>query len=1033
MSEFDTFNDGAFQLKQEGEKISLSFKRGVPTTGQGTVQWNIPTPSQGCSSNSQGVYSGILILLSTTPLDASNIPVDSTTYYADPTANFDLHVGDRIGNALVVGALYECEKKGTETTFTTSLVISDLQPNTPYYIGGYAVDCQFRYHKEGIRAYSDKYGSKDNSDISAKQVIAISSDRSSCILPTDGTGLTAGITYQFDVIVDDTYPNKTNVKTAQIAIDGIDAGTYQQLLDRINNQLKLIDNPLQSPIAPNTGALYWNNATQKLYQFNGTTHSELSVIVKSTDPIIVVTNEYWFNTETTMLYQWDTIIPSAWNDVDYISTSYDPTNPVDNAIWFDQTTARMWNGVSWCDLITIVSADDPDACLIPTADAYWFDEANSVLYGWNTFNQRWEEKSAISWTEAPNQLLVGTYWFDLNTNHLFEAVAGSPVWSDITIPTYIQETTPIGPSDQALWYTPSTEELQQWNNATSEWVALPVLVWAGDPSDVTSCELWWRTTDGSLFIWDNVNSEWDAITNFTISIYDPIQVIPLDPNTIWYNPTTTQLNQYDGGAWVLMEYINKATDPTIPATNDVWLNTSSNSWNVWGTPTVGQWNEFDPIDSVSDPTSLATGTYWYDTSLNTLSVRNGISWISVMISTSPLTPQRETKWYDSTNDVLYQWSGSSWEEATPVAFAYFNSCGITFETTQKGSNTIILIPGPDGFTSGVCYGTGYADKSDAGLLAPSSSCVYSGGNGTVTYQARTIPTSVFLWGNVSPLAEIRYPQGGADGKLGTPSYDVIGVGTDGTPDERRELINSVRYQLGYPTVEVELTQTQLDTAVQKALETFRQNSSMAYKRGFYFLDIKPQQQHYQLTNRTIGYHKIVNISSAHRFTSAFLSTAHGGGVYGQVVLQHLYNMGTYDLTSYHLISQYVEQLEHLFATRLVYSWDENSRLLSFFQSFTRNERVLLDCSTERTEQDLLTDRYIKSWLEKFALAESMMMLAQIRGKYASLPGAGGGISLNASDLMATAENYKTDLMAQLEDYVVQGPEDFGMGSTFIIG
>jgi len=188
-----------------------------------------------------------------------------------------------------------------------------------------------------------------------------------------------------------------------------------------------------------------------------------------------------------------------------------------------------------------------------------------------------------------------------------------------------------------------------------------------------------------------------------------------------------------------------------------------------------------------------------------------------------------------------------------------------------------------------------------------------------------------------------------------------------------------------------------------------------------------------MTNKQIGYNKIVNITAAHRFTSAFLSTAHGGGVYGQVVLQHLYNMGTYDLTSFHLVSQYVEQLQDLFATRLVYNWNETTRELGFYQSFTSPERVLLDCSIERTEQDLMTDRYAKTWIERYALAESMTMLARIRGKYGSLPGAGGGVSLDAADLMATAEIYRQDLMAQLDDFIVQDMEGVGMHSSFIFG
>lgn len=144
-------------------------------------------------------------------------------------------------------------------------------------------------------------------------------------------------------------------------------------------------------------------------------------------------------------------------------------------------------------------------------------------------------------------------------------------------------------------------------------------------------------------------------------------------------------------------------------------------------------------------------------------------------------------------------------------------------------------------------------------------------------------------------------------------------------------------------------------------------------------------------------------------------------------------MGTYDLTSYFLVSQYVEQMEHLFSTRIVYNWEETRRLLQIHQSFFRNEPILLDCAVERTEQDILKDRWAKNWVEGWALMESRTILAEIRGKYASLPGAGGGVSLNASDLMAKASEQRADLLQQIDDYAADTPENWGWNTQFTIG
>ena len=202
---------------------------------------------------------------------------------------------------------------------------------------------------------------------------------------------------------------------------------------------------------------------------------------------------------------------------------------------------------------------------------------------------------------------------------------------------------------------------------------------------------------------------------------------------------------------------------------------------------------------------------------------------------------------------------------------------------------------------------------------------------------------------------------------------------------------------------------------------------------YFFLGASVNVQNYKLTNERVGFNRIVNVMGIWRITSAFLSTVHAAGVFGQTILQHLYHMGTYDLVSYHLISDYIEQLEQLFATRITYTFDEASRELFMFTRFTRAEKVLVDCVQERTEQEILTGRWTKPWIERWALAESRMMLAEIRGKYATLPGAGGGVSLNAGELIANAQEGFAVCQQEIDDFVVNDVENLGIGSEFIIG
>ncbi len=1032
MSSFDPIGDSAFHLRTEGQEIKISFKQGVPTTGQGTVEWTIPSPATGCNSNDDGAYAGIVMLLRTEAMDATNIPQDGTVYVADPTADFDLSTADRIGGAIVIGAVYECEQKARGEELTTSLVINDLKPGISYYVAGYAADCQYRYHSDGIRAYSDMYGDKET-NCNAYQAIDLGTNGGG-VLPSDGTGLVAGKIYDFDLIIDNTFPDASNVKTIEFSIDGSDVGTYQELLAYINKEIVLIDNPPQSPVPPNTNSFFFDAAKEQLFQFDGQNYNPINSLVESTDPANVPMGAYWFDTTNKTLNRWNIPNPTGWNTINYIESETNLTNPDCDLYWYDGTLGRRWNGSTWCELATFISVADPSDCPIIQCGTYWYDEKKSTLFSWEDITSNWKPEAALYWPEAPNQLSTGTYWVDDITNRLY--IRSGTTWTDITSTSKIQETQPSVPVDGMIWYKPSTEELKQYSASASPigWNLLSVLVWSEDPTSIVSCDMWWDSISDNLFTWDELNSQWNIVQLFIQSTEDPSHASAIATDSVWYNSTNQTLGRWDGGDWVVVDFINKSSDPLIIAVGDAWYKPTTNEWSIWGTPAAG-WNIINPVDSSTDTNSIINGTYWYDTTNNALFVRNGLVWITVSFSTVPFVPLRGSEWYDSTNNILYYWDSSKWVESTPIATVYYNNRqGFTISTIGRGSNNAILIPTPEGSlasTSPCSIGTGYAFHGVNDLQA--SDCEYYNNGTQKTYPTRDISDIDFLWSHLTIPANVLQPQGGNDGVSGVPSYMELGVGDDGTPDERRELMESIRSQLGHPVVEVELTNYQLDTCIQGALESFRKRSGASVRRGFFFLDIEAGKQKYKLTNKVIGYNRIVNVMGAFRFTSAFLSSAHGAGVYGQVVLQHLYNMGTYDLTSFFLVSQYIEQLEQLFATRLTFGWHEHERLLSFYSSFARNERVLLDVMVERTEQDLITDRYIKTWIERYALSEAMMMLAHIRGKFASLPGAGGGIALNAGELITISQSYREELLSQLDDFIVDTPEDVGLHSTFILG
>lgn len=853
---------------------------------------------------------------------------------------------------------------------TTFLDVTDLQSNKAYFVSGHAIDGVYRYHTAGVHSYSTEYGDSKGLDKPAKQNIRIGVDTIG-VNPTDLTGLQIGEIYSLEMMLD-------NDERVTLSFLGDDVQTYTDLIDEWNKQAKLHGNPLQSPVIPNTGMFFYKTGEPIINQWNGTSYDEFHVTVDSDDPTIRNIDDLWYSPSNSQLRRWD---GTTW--VPEIVTNYHkPLNEVEcNDYWFEGQEMYQWNGTIWEPLLEIESGDDPSVRQPLACNTHWFDENDDTLYKLDKKCTKWVQTLAQVWDTNPTQPSLNDYWIN-EDNFQLNQWDGS-AWQPLSVSTSTSE--PTNPNANDYWYHNGFMELYQWDG--NVWIELDVFVWHIDPTTPVAGTLWWNTATDELNQWSEVSSQWKLVQPFIISSIDPLAQPILDIGTIWVDSGTYK--RWDGSEWVIIRVLEYPTDPTNANFNNV----------VWFDNTVGHykrfngamWVDVEVFRSDDDPFNPMSGDFWFNGTSSTLSRYDGTTWINTPYSTTSLKPSIGFKYYDTSLNELRQWNGYGWVDGDPkytVRLINDNKF-IQLESSMKGS---------------------YA-RVDVGTDEPLQ--------------------RMFM--DMEPSAQPYEARRGSDGLTETPSYAELGVGTDGSEDERRELIDSIRHQLGYPTVEVELTKQQFNYAVDAAIESLRKRSGMAYKRGFYFLDIEPRRQRYQLTDKRNGMNKIVDVSKIHRITSAFLSNAEGQGVYGQLALQHLYQMGTFDLISYHLVSQYIETMEHLFASQITFSWNEDNRTLQIFKDLRRKERVLMEVMVERTEQQILKDRYLKSWIEKYAAVECKKMLAQIRGKYSTLPGAGGGVALNAGELQAQADAELIDLYEQIDDFIANNPEEYGVGSSFIIG
>lgn len=265
----------------------------------------------------------------------------------------------------------------------------------------------------------------------------------------------------------------------------------------------------------------------------------------------------------------------------------------------------------------------------------------------------------------------------------------------------------------------------------------------------------------------------------------------------------------------------------------------------------------------------------------------------------------------------------------------------------------------------------------------------------------------------------------AESTQGSPNYEKQGVGTTGRGSARVNMIDILKHQLGYPKVCVELTDRHFQIAIDNALQEIRRRTDSAYNKQYFFMKMHKNQGIYYLNDPSIGTDKIVDVLRIHRLNMLGLVNFAPDNIYAQQFLNQFFAPGVqYDLVSIHLIHSMSELFGQLFAGEVAYNWREASRQLFVHRNFATDEKVIVETSCEKLEEEILVDRWMQQWVQQWAEAELMMMLSHIRGKYATLPGPGGGLSLNAADLRSEGQRLQEDCVQQIADMLVgqQGPD-----------
>ena len=247
--------------------------------------------------------------------------------------------------------------------------------------------------------------------------------------------------------------------------------------------------------------------------------------------------------------------------------------------------------------------------------------------------------------------------------------------------------------------------------------------------------------------------------------------------------------------------------------------------------------------------------------------------------------------------------------------------------------------------------------------------------------------------------------------------------------ERNKVFDYVKTMLGDGMIEVELDPIHYETALDKALNRYRQKSSNSVEESYLFLELIQDQNEYRLPD------EVITVRQVFRRAIGSRSGIGAGGTlfepfnlaYTNTYLMSGSMMG--GLATYDAFAGYQKLVGRMFGSYIEFLWKPTTHILNILQRpFAQGEQILVQSYNFRPDWVLLQDPYAKQWLRDYTLAGCKQMLGEARSKFASIAGPGSPITLNGNDLKSSAKEEFERLDKELMDFTAGGT-----GYYFITG
>ena len=230
----------------------------------------------------------------------------------------------------------------------------------------------------------------------------------------------------------------------------------------------------------------------------------------------------------------------------------------------------------------------------------------------------------------------------------------------------------------------------------------------------------------------------------------------------------------------------------------------------------------------------------------------------------------------------------------------------------------------------------------------------------------------------------------------------------------RTVKDFVLSRLGYPVVDVELEDFQIETCIEEAVSKLEYHSP----------DWMTQYASFQ-TSSSINVYELPpeianNLTDVWYQRDFFKFGANPGSLEYDFSIMFFTNTGlfnNYNVSQYLLMQQYLKQVKNVLGQGS--SWQlVNNKFLHIWPVPDTNEGVLLEFRA--LDANTIHPAY-KSWIQRYSLCVAKEILGRIRGKYQTLPGPSGGSKLDGAALLSEAAQEKVSLLQELTTEIEQPP------------